>query len=148
MDALSLNKELGILESVCVFEYHDGPRLLIAKNESERLFLGVFADFENEVETWVFAPISPQKAWELQMGWADFHGAFKSALNGKSYVIKVNQKNIIVSEGWFDCTSLPEDWLPDPGEKSDKPESEIIEVKLSANDQLLPRQFRQKMRVA
>lgn len=67
---------LGPLAIVEVYEYYDGPRLFLATNNAGQQFIALWADFDDESDTWLYAPISSVRLHYLTSGELELREAF------------------------------------------------------------------------
>ena len=54
MGYLPQSTHLGKLELIEVYEFYDQPILFSCRNASDAIFMGVFADEDDDFETWLY----------------------------------------------------------------------------------------------
>lgn len=109
--------DLMSLKPVEVYEFYDRALLFSCKNPGGQLFLALLADEKDGVESWLFAPISPDRFKHIRSGGIDLHDAFAKAETGTVFLVLQNAANEVVRDIQpVSCNSLREDWLPMPGE--------------------------------
>jgi hypothetical protein len=112
MPQLPSNTPLGDLEIIEVFAYYDGPGLFVCTNQTNQLYLGVFAASSKEGDTWIYVPLSPVRLDAIRKGELAFFEAFRRAENRFAMVVFLPRG----SESWrwdeVHSLSLPAEWLP------------------------------------
>lgn len=138
MQPLPAHTSLGLLTITKVLVEVDEPRLFIARDEAGSLFLAVFSAGDYDRETWVYAPISPQQAREVQDGYLDYHTAFKSPLGGKVWEVSYVAAGAQATAVQLPVESISETWLPKPGRKAATP-VHVVDQDIEPGAHALPR---------
>lgn len=107
---------LGKLELIEVYEFYDQPILFSCRNASDAIFMGVFADEDDNFETWLYVGVSPQRFKQIRSGAIDLHDAFSEVEDGIIFQIKVPHNEQIPESMPISATQIPDDMLPLPGE--------------------------------
>ena len=67
-----------------IYSYYDGPVLFSGVREAtQSLYLIVFADEDNDKDTWLCAMISPERLKQVEHGEIDLHDAFAEPEQGQ-----------------------------------------------------------------
>lgn len=106
---------LGCLRIVEVFVFHDGPKLFLAANDADQLFVVLWADFDDEIETWLYAPVSVHRVEALRAGHFDVRDVFTESDTG--YLWR-GQYNLATKEWQIEtipAEAVDTSQLPDPG---------------------------------
>lgn len=107
---------IGDLRIEEVYAYYEGPRLFMAQNAAGQRFLVVHADTSGDEETWLYAPVSPDRIPLIRDGRIDLHDAFAKAENGGLWELRGDKLR------WITSSDVPKDLLPDSGERLAVPE--------------------------
>jgi hypothetical protein len=107
---------LGKLELIEVYEFYDQPILFSCRNASDAIFIGVFADEDDNFETWLYVGVSPHRFKQIRSGAIDLHDAFSEVEDGIIFQIKVPHNEQIPESMPISATQIPDDMLPLPGE--------------------------------
>ncbi len=107
---------LGRLELIEVYEFYDQPILFSCRNASDAIFMGVFADEDDNCETWLYIGISPRRFKRIRSGAIDLHDAFSEVEDGIIFQIKVSHDEQGPVSMPIPATQIPDDMLPLPGE--------------------------------
>ena len=117
MGYLSELTYLGKLELIEVYEFYDQPILFSCRNASDAIFMGVFADEDDNFETWLYAGVSPHRFNHIRSGAIDLHDAFSGVEDGVIFQIQIPHNNgqMPVSTS-VSASQISDDMLPLPGE--------------------------------
>ena len=107
---------LGKLELIEVYEFYDQPILFSCRNASDAIFIGVFADEDDNFETWLYVGVSPHRFNQIRSGAIDLHDAFSEVEDGIIYQIKVPHDEQMPVSMPIPAPQIPDDMLPLPGE--------------------------------
>ena len=107
---------LGKLELIEVYEFYDQPILFACRNASDAIFMGVFADENDNFETWLYIGVSPHRFKRIRSGAIDLHDAFSEVEDGVILQIKVPHDEQMPVSMPIPATQIPDDMLPLPGE--------------------------------
>ena len=116
MGYLPQSTHLGKLELIEVYEFYDQPILFSCRNASDAIFIGVFADEDDNFETWLYVGVSPHRFKQIRSGAIDLHDAFSEVEDGIIFQIKVPHNEQIPESMPISATQIPDDMLPLPGE--------------------------------
>ena len=116
MGYLPQSTHLGKLELIEVYEFYDQPILFSCRNASDAIFMGVFADEDDDFETWLYVGISPHRFNQIRSGAIDLHDAFSDVEDGIIYQIKVPHDEQMPLSTPIPSAEIPDDMLPLPGE--------------------------------
>jgi hypothetical protein len=116
MGYLPQSTHLGKLELIEVYEFYDQPILFSCRNASDAIFIGVFADEDDNFETWLYVGISPHRFNQIRSGAIDLQDAFSDVEDGIIYQIKVPHDEQMPLSMPTPSTEIPDDMLPLPGE--------------------------------
>ena len=116
MGYLPQSTHLGKLELIEVYEFYDQPILFSCRNASDAIFIGVFADEDDNFETWLYVGVSPHHFKQIRSGTIDLHDAFSEVEDGIIFQIKVPHNEQIPESMPISATQIPDDMLPLPGE--------------------------------
>lgn len=120
MSVLPKNTALGKLEIIEVFEYYDQPVLFACQNAAGSLYLAVLEDEDEDFESWLYAPMSPERFAQVRSGGVDLYSAFRNAEDG--FVFRVTRHWADPSAPNVDVIpvdQLTEEQLPEAGETLD-----------------------------
>ena len=78
--------------------------------------MGVFADEDDNFETWLYIGVSPHRFNQIRSGAIDLHDTFSEVEDGIIYQIKVPHDEQIPESMPISATQIPDDMLPLPGE--------------------------------
>ena len=117
MGYLPQSTHLGKLELIEVYEFYDQPILFACRNASDAIFIGVFADEDDDFETWLYIGVSPHRFKQIRSGAIDLHNAFSEVEDGIIFQIKVphDEQEPILSLNIL-ANQISDDMLPLPGE--------------------------------
>ena len=107
---------LGKLELIEVYEFYDQPILFSCRNASDAIFIGVFADEDDNFETWLYIGVSLQRFQRIRSGAIDLHDAFAEVEDGVIFQIKVPYDETMPVSTPIPAAEIPDDMLPLPGE--------------------------------
>ena len=107
---------LGKLELIEVYEFYDQPILFSCRNASDAIFMGVFADEDDDFETWLYIGVSLHRFQRIRSGAIDLHDAFSEVEDGIIYQIKVPYDEKMPVSMPIPATQIPDDMLPLSGE--------------------------------
>ena len=116
MGYLPQSTHLGKLELIEVYEFYDQPILFSCRNASDAIFMGVFADEDDNFETWLYVGVSPHRFNQIRSGAIDLHDAFSEVEDGIIYQIKVPHDGQMPVSMPIPAPQIPDDMLPLPGE--------------------------------
>lgn len=116
MGYLPQSTHLGKLELIEVYEFYDQPILFSCRNASDAIFMGVFADEDDDFETWLYVGVSPQRFKQIRSGAIDLHDAFSEVEDGIIFQIKMPHNEQIPESMPISATQIPDDMLPLSGE--------------------------------
>ena len=116
MGYLPQSTHLGKLELIEVYEFYDRPILFSCRNASDAIFIGVFADEDDNFETWLYVGVSPHRFNRIRSGAIDLHDTFSEVEDGIIYQIKVPHDEQMPLSMPIPSTEIPDDMLPLPGE--------------------------------
>ena len=116
MGYLPQSTHLGKLELIEVYEFYDQPILFSCRNASDAIFMGVFADEDDNFETWLYVGVSPHRFRQIRSGAIDLHNAFSEVEDGVVFQIKVPHDEQMPVSMSIPATQIPDDILPLPGE--------------------------------
>ena len=116
MGYLPQSTHLGKLELIEVYEFYDQPILFSCRNASDAIFMGVFADEDDNFETWLYVGVSPHRFRQIRSGAIDLHDAFSEVEDGVVFQIKVPHDEQMPVSMSIPATQIPDDMLPLPGE--------------------------------
>ena len=116
MGYLPQSTHLGKLELIEVYEFYDQPILFSCRNASDAIFIGVFADEDDNFETWLYVGVSPHRFKQIRSGAIDLHDAFSEVEDGIIFQIKVPHNEQIPESMPISATQISDDMLPLPGE--------------------------------
>ena len=107
---------LGKLELIEVYEFYDQPILFSCRNASDAIFMGVFADEDDDFETWLYVGVSPHRFNQIRSGAIDLHDAFSEVEDGIIFQIKVPYDGQMPASMPISAAQIPDNMLPLPGE--------------------------------
>jgi hypothetical protein len=116
MGYLPQSTHLGKLELIEVYEFYDQPILFSCRNASDAIFMGVFADEDDDFETWLYIGVSLHRFKQIRSGAIDLHDAFSEVEDGVIFQIKVSHDEQMPVSMPISATQIPDDMLPLPGE--------------------------------
>ena len=104
--------QLGQLELIEVYEYYDQPVLFSCQNPSGHIFLAVWADEEDDFDTWLYVRMSPLRFEHVRSGLIDLHDAFARSEDGLVFEVQIphDEQELSIRHIWSHAIS--EDWLP------------------------------------
>lgn len=76
MDFLATSTSLGTLEVLEIYIQFNGPRLISCKNQSNKIFLALWVDEEEDVDLWLYVLISIDRLQAIRTGEISLHQAF------------------------------------------------------------------------
>lgn len=113
------NTILGRLRIIEVYEYYDRPILFACQNQLRNIFLVVWADEDDNGETWFYLPMSPLRYQLVRAGNIDLHTAFVESEEGIVYSLyapfEMNGRTRVPVE-ILNSSSISDDYLPEKGE--------------------------------
>lgn len=96
-----------------VHMYYDRPVLYTTPLPFGLSALVVFAD-EEDVETWLIAPMSPEMRDDVHAGRVDLRDAFERPFGGMVGQVTVDADGRTTALQWVPTDTIPGDWLPEP----------------------------------
>ena len=81
------NTILGELEIFEIYEYLNGPRLFVARNNIGTIFLVYWCDEKEEATGWLYLPISEAKLEKLRRKEITLNAAFKEPETNYLYIV-------------------------------------------------------------
>lgn len=134
-------EELSIVD--IIFEY-DGPRIFIAKDKTDNLFLANQVDEDENTETFLYVPVSRKRVQEVCRGDIPLRDAFTNSETGRVYKIVIGYNSEEVKETRvlpLDCNEIPNRFLSAPDVRIDGSE-------LAEEYEVFPRQNSDAIRTA
>ena len=116
MGYLPQSTHLGKLELIEVYEFYDQPILFSCRNASDAIFMAVFADEDDNFETWLYIGVSPHRFKQIRSGAIDLHNAFSEVEDGVIFQIKVPHDGQMPVSMPISAAQIPGGMLPLPGE--------------------------------
>ena len=114
--ALLPNSPLGESTQDIVLQYYDGPRLVLQRSRSERLYLSWWSDSDESIDRWIHLPVSESRLYQILSGEMTAHDGLIHPEDGYIYVTDVDAvTGKVVQSLMTDAASLPEDAMPLPG---------------------------------
>ena len=93
----------GKIDIAEIYSYYDGPVLFSGVREAtQSLYLIVFADEDDDKDTWLCVMISPERLKQVEAGEIDLHDAFAKPEQGWLTYVQVKGRNL---RGIGFCTS-------------------------------------------
>jgi len=94
---LPINTQLGNLRIDRILEYYDGPRLFVAKNSLDEMFLALWVEDRDEGELWIYALISEDRLRDIESGSVSIRSAYTNADGGMVFrlIIDDDSKAVI-----------------------------------------------------
>ena len=142
MGYLPQSTHLGKLELIEVYEFYDQPILFSCRNASDAIFIGVFADEDDNFETWLYVGVSPHRFKQIRSGAIDLHDAFSEVEDGIIFQIKMPHNEQIPESMPISATQIPDDMLPLPGEFINLETPTLSELDEDLKWKRLQKQFR------
>ena len=142
MGYLPQSTHLGKLELIEVYEFYDQPILFSCRNASDAIFMGVFADEDDDFEIWLYVGVSPYRFQQIRSGAIDLHDAFSEVEDGIIFQIKVFYDERIPVSMPIPTTQIPDDMLPIPGEFINLETSTLPELDEDLEWKSLQKQFK------
>ena len=142
MGYLPQSTHLGKLELIEVYEFYDQPILFSCRNASDAIFIGVFADEDDNFETWLYVGVSPHRFKKIRSGVIDLHDAFSEVEDGIIFQIKMPHNEQIPESMLISATQIPDDMLPLPGEFINLETPTLSELDEDLKWKRLQKQFR------
>ena len=142
MGYLPQSTHLGKLELIEVYEFYDQPILFACRNASDAIFIGVFADEDDDFETWLYIGVSPHRFKQIRSGTIDLHDAFSEVEDGIIFQIKVSHDEQMPVSMPISATQIPDDMLPLPGEFINLETSTLPELDDDLKWKSLQKQFK------
>ena len=143
MGYLPQSTHLGKLELIEVYEFYDQPILFSCRNASDAIFIGVFADEDDNFETWLYVGVSPHRFKQIRSGAIDLHDAFSEVEDGIIFQIKMPHNEQIPESMPISATQIPDDMLPLPGEFIDLETPTLPELDEDIERKSLQKQFKE-----
>ena len=106
----------GKIDILNTYAYYDGPVLFSGVRETtESLYLIVFADEDNDKDTWLCVMISPERLRRVEDGEIDLHDAFAKPEQGWLTYVQVKGETFL---GMFSApvAKVPLNFFPLKGE--------------------------------
>jgi|GEM_PF-6012327 len=97
--------------------YYDRPMLYTTPLPFDLSALVVFADEEEDVETWLIAPMSPEMRDDLHAGRVDLRDAFERPFGEMVGQATLDAAGRVTALHWVPADTIPSDWLPPAGER-------------------------------
>ena len=143
MGYLPQSTHLGKLELIEVYEFYDQPILFSCRNASDAIFIGVFADGDDNFETWLYVGVSPHRFKQIRSGAIDLHDAFSEVEDGIIFQIKMPHNEQVPESMPISATQIPDDMLPLPGEFIDLETPTLPELDEDIERKSLQKQFKE-----
>jgi hypothetical protein len=112
MNVLLKETPLGQLEILEVFLQYDGPRLFSCLNKAKHIYLALWVDDENDIDLWMYVPISNQKLLQVRSGDISLREAFTESETGYLHIAKVAFSGEVQDFKLVKATEVNEEWLP------------------------------------
>jgi hypothetical protein len=117
MSYLPQSTSLGKLELIEVYEFYDQPILFSCRNASDTIFMAVFADENEEFETWLYASMSHHRFELIRSGEIDLHDVFSETEDGIAFQVQISSDDSTPpSVSHVLSSAIDADMLPIPGE--------------------------------
>jgi hypothetical protein len=131
-DMLPVNTSLGELSIDEIFIEYDGPQFFSCRDGEGRRLLAVHAPSTDDKDNWLYVYISPERLSLLRAGAVSLRDAFYMPEGDTLELVSfLPRGEVEVSKRH--PSNLPDDWLPDEGERLDDwvlfpPESNTVQV--------------------
>lgn len=129
-------------KTVEVYVYHDRPLLFSCQDILGQKYFAVLVDEDDEEnQTWLYVPVSPQRFESIRLGMIDLHTAFGEPEAKYIYYVVVSPGISSPQVTVVDQAEINPDWLPKLGVKLEA--AEIVERhlgELSVRDKLVAEQ--------
>ena len=120
--------------------YFDGPKMVLAKDESERQVLGVAVDEDDEASIrWVFAPAPPEKVIRLLNGEMTLRPFFT---DGEVDIYDLDAHGEAIRVWSLIGDDLPDDMLPEEDAKLPELKSDFLSKLVTEQNRLVEQQRR------
>lgn len=116
MSFLPQSTNLGKLEMLEVYHYYDQPVFFSCQNASGRIFLAVWADEDDDFDTWLYVPMSKLRFQHVRSGAIDLHQAFAQAEDDIIIELTITHQPHHIAVRRLPTHSVDPDWFPLPGE--------------------------------
>jgi hypothetical protein len=117
MGLLPQSTHLGALAIVEVYEYYDIPCLFACKNAMGYIYLAVWIDSEEEVDTWLYVPMSLAKFKSVRSGEIELRDVFLNAEDSFVFQVQILRDSSLADEvRAIPCENLTDEQLPMAGE--------------------------------
>lgn len=114
-DWLPKGSLLGELELLEIYDWYDGPTMFSVKNDRDVLFFVFWADSSENIDAWLYAPISPERLRDLESCVIDVRSALENPEGGIVYRL-VTDGTRVVSYSCLEASEISKE-LPPPEEK-------------------------------
>jgi hypothetical protein len=109
---LPSNTFLGRLRMVEVWDYYDGPRLFVAQNAASALFVALWADQTDDIDTWLYVPVSEARLELIHAGRISLRDAYLRAEDGQVFECTVKRGIELLQLRPVEAVALNSEWLP------------------------------------
>lgn len=115
MSFLPQNTDLGELDYIEVYSYHNGPKLFSCSDTSGNIYFALWVDEETDYDLWLYVLISQKRFREIRSGGIDLRNAFKDAEDKFVFEVKIYFNDFDIAN-CVPCNEIDEDWLPLDGD--------------------------------
>lgn len=112
MDFLASSTKLGILEIIEVYVQFNGPRLLACKNQSDKIFLALWVDEEEDSDLWFYMMVSATRLQAIRTGVISLHQAFSEPELDYLYEVVYIHEDSVWNTREVAVSEIEEDSLP------------------------------------
>lgn len=109
--------ELGHLHLALVFDYFDYPQIFSCNDDEGRQFLALHVEEHPSPDTWLYLSLGSTRMEELLAGLVDLRDALLHAEDGFIFRVIQDVRLATAAVDRIGPTSLPDEWLPLPGQK-------------------------------
>lgn len=121
---LPKNTSLGELEIEEIYEFYDIPRLFSCKNKLGHIYLVISIEDLTVGWKWLYLPVSDSRLQKIRLGKITLRDSFKNAEEHFVYSALIYTDDSIMPEvKTVSCQDIPEQWLPEKGERLTLPPS-------------------------
>ncbi len=113
MEFLPQNTNLGKLDIIEIYSYHNGTRLFSCCNVTLNIFFALWIDEEEDFDLWLYVPVSMKRFQEIRSGEMDLRNAFLKSEDGFVFEVKIFFDNSAVANS-IKSEEIDQDWLPLP----------------------------------
>ena len=119
MNILPEGFELGVLEIIETYMYHDVPRLFVCSSTFGDLYMAVWVDEEGEGEdfreVWLYAKVSIVRFERARSGEMELRTVFSEAEGGSVFVYRASLDVSRDRLERMESSQIPDAWLSRPG---------------------------------